>query len=93
MNTFLIAKVAVHIVSAAGVTKVLTQIIRNNTTIVTTTDKVLVNSGGFVLGSMISAAAKDHVSHMINEVVEQFKESKGEVEAQKAGTPEKKKTT
>lgn len=69
MNTFTIVKAGVHIVSALGVTKVLGDIVRNNTTVVTTADKVLVNAGSLVLGSMIVGAASKHVNEQIEQVI------------------------
>jgi hypothetical protein len=69
MTTFTIVKAGVHIVSALGVTKVLGDIVRNNTTVVTTTDKVLVNAGSLVLGSMIVEKASQHVSEQIESVI------------------------
>ena len=69
MTTFTIVKAGVHIVSALGVTKVLGDIVRNNVTVVTTTDKVLVNAGSLVLGSMIVEAASKHVNEQIEHVI------------------------
>ena len=69
MTTFTIVKAGVHIVSALGVTKVLGDIVRNNTTVVTTADKVLVNAGSLVLGSMIVEKASQHVSEQIEQVI------------------------
>lgn len=69
MTTFTIVKAGVHIVSALGVTKVLGDIVRNNVTVVTTTDKILVNAGSLVLGSMIVEAASKHVNEQIETVI------------------------
>lgn len=69
MTTFTIVKAGVHLVSALGVTKVLGDIVRNNTTVVTTADKVLVNAGSLVLGSMIVEKASNHVSEQIESVI------------------------
>jgi hypothetical protein len=69
MTTFTIVKAGVHIVSALGVTKVLGDIVRNNTTVLTTTDKILVNAGSLVLGSMIVEKASQHVSEQIEGVI------------------------
>lgn len=70
MSTLTIVKAGIHIVSAFGVTKVLSDIVRNNTSVVTTTDKVLVQAGSLVLGSMIGQQAAKHVSEQIDTVVE-----------------------
>ena len=69
MTTFTIVKAGVHVVSAFGVAKVLGDIVRNNTTVVTTTDKVLVQAGTLVLGSMVSQQAAKHVNEQIEQVV------------------------
>lgn len=69
MTTFTIVKAGVHIVAAFGVTKVLGDIVKNNTTIATATDKVLVNAGSLVLGSMIVEKASNHVNEQIEGVI------------------------
>lgn len=69
MSTLTIVKAGVHIVSAFGVMKVLGDIVKNNTSVVTTTDKVLVQAGSLVLGSMITQAASKHVSEQIEDVI------------------------
>lgn len=69
MDTFTIVKAGVHVVSALGVSKVLGDIVRNNTTVVTPVDKVLVTAGSLVLGSMIGQQASKHVNEQIEQVV------------------------
>ena len=78
-----IAKLTVHVVSSIGVTKVINDIIRNNTNIVTTVDAVKVWTGALVLGSMIGEQASNHINRRFDDVVawnEKRKESTNVVE-------------
>ena len=63
-------KLAINIVSSLGVSKVVGDIVRNNTTVMTGSQKFLVNAGGLVLGSMIMEHAMNHVNTTIDNVVE-----------------------
>lgn len=63
------AKLAANIVSALGVSKVVGDIVKNNTTVLTGSQKFLVNAGGLVLGSMIVEHACDHVNRTIDDLV------------------------
>lgn len=65
---FPMVKVGVHIMSLLGVSKVVNDIIQNNTTIVTTFDAIKVNAGSLVIGSIVADAAANHVEQRINEV-------------------------
>jgi glutaminase len=69
MTTFTIVKAGVHLVSALGVTKVLGDIIKTNTVVNSSFDKILVNAGSLVLGSMIVDKASTHVNEQIENVV------------------------
>jgi hypothetical protein len=60
----------VKLVAALGVTKVVTDIIKVNTIQETTIQKVMVNVGGFVLGSMIVDKASEHVNGAIDAITE-----------------------
>ena len=66
MSALTLVKAGVHIVSALGVGKVLSDVVRNNTNVVTTADKVLVNAGSLVLGSMIVEKAATHVTETLD---------------------------
>jgi hypothetical protein len=57
-----IAKLAIHAVSSFGVSKIVHDIIRNNTTIVTPLDQVRVTVGSLVIGSVIAQHASKHVN-------------------------------
>lgn len=64
------AKLALNIVASLGVSKVVGDIVKNNTTVITTSQKFLVNAGGLVLGSMIVEQACNHVNTTFDQVVE-----------------------
>lgn len=63
---FTLVKLGVNALSCFGVTKVVNDIITNNTTVVTTADKVLVNVGKLVLG----AAVLDRAAVTVNDALE-----------------------
>ncbi len=64
-GTKLVAKFAASI----GVSKVVGDIIKNNTTVLTTAQKVSVHIGGLVIGSMMVEQAQNHVDSVIDEMV------------------------
>ena len=66
-------KLTINIVSSLGVSKVVGDIIRNNTTVLTTSQRLLVNTGGLVLGSMIVEQAIDHVNRTIDSFIDLHK--------------------
>jgi hypothetical protein len=61
-NGLPVAKLAVHLTASLSVTKVISDIIRNNTNVETTSDAVKVAVGSLVLGSMIVEQASNHVN-------------------------------
>lgn len=67
-----VVKLGINIVSSLGVSKVLNDIVANNTTVVTTVDALLVKAGTLVLGTMIVGQASNHVNHTIEGVVAMF---------------------
>jgi hypothetical protein len=56
------AKLAVNIVASVGVSKVVGDFVKNNTTVITTADAVKVWAGRIVIGSLISTHASNHVN-------------------------------
>jgi len=64
-----IAKLAVHAVSSFGVSKIVHDIIRNNTTVVTTLDQVRVTVGSLVIGSVIAQHASKHVNERMDAAI------------------------
>jgi len=72
MSNVALLKGAVHIAGALGVQKVVGDIIRNNTVVVSTADKILVSAGSLVLGSMIGEQAQKHIAHVFVVMKESF---------------------
>lgn len=62
-------KLAVNVVAGLGVTKVVGDIIANNTTVVTTGQKWMVTAGTLVLESMVVDQAVNHVNTTIDKLV------------------------
>lgn len=69
-NGVTLAKVGVHIFASIGVSKVVRDIIINNTNVVTTADGVKVIAGSLVLGSMIAEHASNHVNRQFDKAYE-----------------------
>jgi hypothetical protein len=84
MSMVTLVKAGVHIVSALGVGKVLNDVARNNVNVVTTADKILVNAGTLVLGSMVVKKAEAHVSESIALAAKFGAQFKQELEERKA---------
>ena len=70
------AKLAAQIVAGLGVSKIVSDIIRNNVIVVTTFQKVTVSTGGFVLGSMLMDQSAKHIEEQIDTVVDWFEKRK-----------------
>jgi hypothetical protein len=68
-NSLPIARLAVHLIAGVGVSKVVNDIIVNNTKILTTADAVKVWTGSVVIGSMISEQAVKHVNGRVDALV------------------------
>jgi DNA transposition AAA+ family ATPase len=77
-----VAKLAVNIVSSLGVSKILSDVIKNNTTIETVVDKILVHSGSLVLGTMVVSKASDHVNATMDGAINKIRKSKEEAEVE-----------
>jgi hypothetical protein len=68
-GTLPLAKLAVHLVASLGVSKVINDVVINNTNVATTTDAVKVAAGSIVIGSMIAEHASKHVNDRMNAVI------------------------
>lgn len=68
-STLPVVKLAVQFVSSVGVSKVVHDIIKLNTTTETTADAVKVLTGSIVIGSMIAESASKHVNERMDAVV------------------------
>lgn len=86
-------KLVVNIVSSIGVSKVIGDIVKNNTTVLTGSQKFFVNAGGLVIGSMVVEQALNHVNRTIDDVVEWHRKETAETEeapvASRASRPKK----
>lgn len=71
-GVFPIAKLAVHVAASVGVSKVVGDVIRNNTTVVTTADAAKVWTGGFVIGMIVTEAARKTIDARIAEATEWY---------------------
>jgi vancomycin permeability regulator SanA len=65
-NALVITKLAINVVAAAGVSKVVNDIIVNNTNVATPIDAIKVATGSVVLGSLIANHASKHVNDRID---------------------------
>lgn len=63
-----IAKLVINLAAGAGVSKVVNDIISNNTTVETTADAVKVWTGSIVIGSMAADAGSKHVNAKVDQV-------------------------
>lgn len=72
MSKLSIAKLAINLITGAGISKIVNDIITTNTIIETTEDTVKVAVGSIVLGSMIADHASDHVNAKIDWVAEMW---------------------
>ena len=65
-----VVRLLAQVAGSVGVSKVVNDVIRNNTTILTTAYAVRVWCGSVVIVSMIADNATRHINDRINEVVE-----------------------
>lgn len=63
------ARLVVHAISSIGVSKVIHDIVKNNTTVVTTVDAVRVWTGSIVISSLIAEHASKHVNERMDTVL------------------------
>lgn len=63
-----VVKLSAQFVAGLGVSKILSGIIQNNVTIATTAEKVMVNTGSIVLGSMLVQQSSNHIEQVANDV-------------------------
>lgn len=63
-----VVKLSAQFVAGLGVSKILSGIIQNNVTVVTTAEKVMVNTGSIVLGSMLVQQSSNHIEQVANDV-------------------------
>lgn len=62
-------KLALNVVSSLGVAKIVGDIVKNNVTVLTGSQKFLVNAGTLVLSSMLVEQASNHVNRTVDEII------------------------
>ncbi len=80
MNKLDVTKNIVRFVVGAGVTKIVNDVISNNTNPEKVTEKVTIVAGGVVLGMMASDASKVYTSAKIDEYVAAWKNLKSKMD-------------
>lgn len=70
MNTREIAKKTVNVVVGLGTTKIVADVIANNTNVESKTDKVKVTAGSLVLGSMAADMTTSYTDRKIDEIAD-----------------------
>jgi hypothetical protein len=76
MTILPVAKVAAQVIASLGVSKIVNDVIRNNTNSETTADAVKVAAGSIVLGSLIAEHASNHVNTRIAALATWYNERK-----------------
>lgn len=79
LNALPMARLAVSLVGGLGVSKIVTDIIKNNVAIVTPLQRITVPVGTFVLGSMAMEQSANHIERMTNDLLNWTKTHKVEV--------------
>jgi len=74
-------KLAAQVVASFGVTKIVNDIIANNTTIQTTADAVKVWTGSLVIGSMVVDQSAKHIGERIDQAADWYASRKTETAA------------
>lgn len=72
-------KLATQVAAGMGVSKIVSDIVRNNVPVVTTAQAISVKVGTFVLGSMLVEQSSNHIETQVNnvtELIEKFKNNK-----------------
>jgi hypothetical protein len=77
-DKFQIAKLVINVTAGMGVSKVVHDIITNNTTVESTADAAKVWAGSCVIGSMVADAASDHVNAKVDAVANWLEKRKAE---------------
>lgn len=88
MNPFAIVKLATELIVSVGAGAVVSNTIKVTTPSNTRTiQKIAIGVGGFVLSGMVGEAAVNYANKNIENGVNQFKDAKAKLEAQKKETP------
>lgn len=76
-------KFAVQTLGSLGCAKVVSDIIKNNTVATNLVEKVLINSGSLVFGSLVMDLSTRHINEIWASVSTQIEEAKEEAEKEK----------
>lgn len=79
-----IAKLAVNIITVAGVSKVIGDVIKNNVNVETTADAVKIWTGTFVIGAMVAEVASKHLNNQMDLVSNWYQGRKTETNEEPA---------
>ena len=74
-------KNVVSTVVGLGASKIARDIIANNVEVDTTVDHITVTAGSFVIGAMAADATKKHTDRMIDEIADQIKTIRNQINA------------
>ena len=77
------AKLAAQIVAGLGVSKIVSDIVKNNVLVLNNFHKITVNAGAFVLGSMLMDQSAKHISDTTDTVVAWFEKQKEDEPSEK----------
>lgn len=77
-GTMSIPRIAVHLIASVGVSKVINDVIVNNTNVETTADALKVWTGSIVIGSIVAEHASKHVNNRMNDVAAWYANRKAE---------------
>ena len=84
MSHFSIARLALQSLAGLGVSKVIFEVVKNNTIITTAADKVLIKTGSLVIGSMLVDQAANHVGEQVDSAVAWYEERKANIDEEKS---------
>ena len=70
LNQLPLLKFGAQIAAGMGVSKIVSDIVRNNVPVITTAQAVCVKAGTFVLGSMLVEQSSNHIETQVNNLVE-----------------------
>jgi hypothetical protein len=79
-NELLLARLATQFVAGMGVSKILSDIVRNNVVLTTQMETITVKVGGLVLGSMLVEQSSNHITQQIDTVSAWWKSRKEHIE-------------
>jgi hypothetical protein len=82
-NYLPVVKLSAQFVAGLGVSKIISDIIKNNVQVVTTADAVKVWTGSIVIGSMLVEQSSNHIERVTNDVTTWLENRKVEKETEK----------